>query len=205
MKRAVSTQSQSASRMTRLKLLTAATAAAPVIASSPTAPRVPPLHISGQQLDHTRAAVRMASSAADIDAWTVPELKAELRQRGLPVSGVKASLIARLAPQLTAGDQPDPANEQPSLSAASPAATDEPSPTATAERTAADAAGRAGADAARQAAKVQPAAKVKAAETAPMAQKRRERSSTDVPALDGGRETEQGRCVLDLDGADLVP
>ena len=198
MKRAVSTQSQSASRMTRLKLLTAATAAAPVIASSPTAPRVPPLHIGGQQLDHTRAAVRMASSAADIDAWTVPELKAELRQRGLPVSGVKASLIARLAPQLTAGDQPDPANEQPSLSAASPAAKDEPSPTATAERTAADAAGRAGA-------KVQPAAKVKAAETAPMAQKRRERSSTDASALDGGRETEQGRCVLDLDGADLVP
>ena len=180
MKRAVSTQSQSASRMTRLKLLTAATAAAPVIASSPTAPRVPPLHISGQQLDHTRAAVRMASSAADIDAWTGPELKAELRQRGLPVSGVKASLIARLAPQLTAGDQPDPANEQPSLSAASPAATDEPSPTATAERTAADAAGRAGA-------KVQPAAKVKAAETAPTAQKRRERSSTDAPALDAGR------------------
>ena len=196
MKRAVSTQSQSASRMTRLKLLTAATAAAPVIASSPTAPRVPPLHISGQQLDHTRAAVRMASSAADIDAWTVPELKAELRQRGLPVSGVKASLIARLAPQLTAGDQPDPANEQPSLSAASPAATDEPSPTATAERTAADAAGTA-------VAKMKAAAKVKAAETAPMAQKRRECSSTDALALDGGRE--QGRCVLDLDGADLVP
>ena len=196
MKRAVSTQSQSASRMTRLKLLTAATAAAPVIASSPTAPRVPPLHISGQQLDHTRAAVRMASSAADIDAWTVPELKAELRQRGLPVSGVKASLIARLAPQLTAGDQPDPANEQPSLSAASPAATDEPSPTATAERTAAKV---------QHAAKVKAAAKEKAAETAPTAQKRRERSSTDAPALDGGRETEQGRCVLDLDGADLVP
>ena len=52
---------------------------------------------------------------------------------------------------------------------------------------------------------MQPAAKVKAAETAPTAQKRRERSSTDAPVLDGGRETEQGRCVLDLDGADLVP
>jgi hypothetical protein len=182
MKRAVSTQS--ASRMTRLKLLTAATAAAPAMSLSPIAPRVPPL-LMGGLLDNTRAAVRMASSAPAIDALTVPELKAELRQRGMPVSGVKAALVARLAAS-------------------------EPEPTATAKPTAAEAAEAAGATASK-AARATPAAKVKkptakmrAAETAPTPQKRRERTRKDAPALTGGREVEEGGCVLDLDGADLV-
>ena len=188
MKRAVSTQS--ASRLTRLKLLATATAAAPVMSSS-IAPRVPPLIMGSHLVDNTR----MASSAPDIDALTVPELKAELRQRGMPVSGVKAALIARLEPELMA---------------ASPAATAEPEPTATAEPTATDAAeaedGATASKAARgkPAAKTKPAAKAKPAETAPTPQKRRERTRMDAPALKGGCEIEKGGCVLDLDGADLV-
>ena len=47
-----------------------------------------------------RAAVRMASSVPDISTMTVPQLKEQLRERGLPVSGVKAVLIARLTPEL---------------------------------------------------------------------------------------------------------
>eukprot|EP00964_Phaeocystis_antarctica_P027745 scaffold15652_cov68-Phaeocystis_antarctica.AAC.1 len=192
MKRAVSTQS--ASRMTRLKLLAAATAAAPAM-SSPIAPRVPPLLMGGHLLDNTRAAVRMASSAPDIAALTVPELKAELRQRGMPVSGVKAALVARLSPELTA---------------VSPAATAELEPAAKAEPIATDAAEAATkviaskAARAKPAAKVKPAAKAKVAEAAATPQKRRERTRLDAPALTGGREVEEGGCVLDLDGADLV-
>ena len=47
-----------------------------------------------------RTAVRMASSVPDISTMTVLQLKAELRKRGLPVSGVKAALVARLTPEL---------------------------------------------------------------------------------------------------------
>ena len=47
-----------------------------------------------------RTAVRMASSVPDISAMTVPQLKEQLRQRGLPVSGVKAALVTRLSPEL---------------------------------------------------------------------------------------------------------
>ena len=47
-----------------------------------------------------RAAVRMASSVPDISTMTVPQLKEQLRERGLPVSGAKAVLIARLTPEL---------------------------------------------------------------------------------------------------------
>lgn len=46
-----------------------------------------------------RTAVRMASSVPDISAMTVPQLKEQLRQRGLPVSGVKAALVTRLTPE----------------------------------------------------------------------------------------------------------
>ena len=42
----------------------------------------------------------MASSVPDISTMTVPQLKEQLRERGLPVSGVKAVLIARLTPEL---------------------------------------------------------------------------------------------------------
>ena len=42
----------------------------------------------------------MASSVPDISTMTVLQLKAELRKRGLPVSGVKAALVARLTPEL---------------------------------------------------------------------------------------------------------
>ena len=47
-----------------------------------------------------RTAVRMASSVPDISTMTVLQLKEQLRKRGLPVSGVKAALIARLTPEL---------------------------------------------------------------------------------------------------------
>lgn len=89
-------------------------------------------------------------------------------------------------------------------------AASEPEPTATAKPTAAEASEAAGATASK-AARATPAAKVKkptakmrAAETAPTPQKRRERTRKDAPALTGGREVEEGGCVLDLDGADLV-
>ena len=55
-----------------------------------------------------RAAVRMASSVPDISTMTVPQLKEQLRERGLPVSGVKAVLIARLTPELWAKLQSGP-------------------------------------------------------------------------------------------------
>ena len=42
----------------------------------------------------------MASSVPDISTMTVPQLKEQLRERGLPVSGAKAVLIARLTPEL---------------------------------------------------------------------------------------------------------
>ena len=60
-----------------------------------------------------RAAVRMASSVPDISTMTVPQLKEQLRERGLPVSGVKAVLIARLTPELKplkTRETPTPAN-----------------------------------------------------------------------------------------------
>ena len=42
----------------------------------------------------------MASSVPDISTMTVLQLKEQLRERGLPVSGVKAALVARLTPEL---------------------------------------------------------------------------------------------------------
>ena len=168
MKRAVS-GGQSVSRMTRLKVLAAATAATPVMASLPMGGRL-------LDLDCSRSAVRMASSAPDIHTLTVPELKAELRQRGMPVGGVKAVLVARLA--------------TPELEAASPAATTGPA-----------AATEAALATAPKAAKTKPAAKT----TDPKPKKRGATSSGgDGSAESGFCAVEEGGCVLDLDGNDLV-
>ena len=65
----------------------------------------PAVHHAGAVLPRRAAGsgVRlMASGPPDIHSMTVPELKEQLRQRGLPVSGVKAALIARLTPELKA-------------------------------------------------------------------------------------------------------
>lgn len=59
------------------------------------------MHADARHYVLRRAAVRMASSVPDISTMTVPQLKEQLRERGLPVSGVKAVLIARrLTPEL---------------------------------------------------------------------------------------------------------
>jgi len=55
----------------------------------------------------------MASSVPDISTMTVPQLKDQLRERGLPMSGVKDALIARLTHELKllkARETPTPAN-----------------------------------------------------------------------------------------------
>ena len=55
----------------------------------------------------------MASSLLDISTMTVPQLKDQLRERGLPMSGVKDALIARLTPELKllkTRETPTPAN-----------------------------------------------------------------------------------------------
>ena len=65
----------------------------------------PVVHHAGAVLPRRAAGsgVRlMASGPPDIHSMTVPELKEQLRQRGLPVSGVRAALIARLTPELKA-------------------------------------------------------------------------------------------------------
>ena len=53
----------------------------------------PPVHVP----DPTPSAWPIKRQARDISAMTVPQLKEQLRQRGLRVSGVKAALITRLS------------------------------------------------------------------------------------------------------------
>ena len=61
------------------------------------------LHVSQPLATRTRlpmatCALRMMCSDGDLSRFTVLQLKEKLRSRGLPVSGRKAELIARLLP-----------------------------------------------------------------------------------------------------------